>query len=141
MGHFFPLFSNPVFGQFGVSQLTCRISGGSIAHLWRSMSQPMPSMSQPISSMSQPMCVGSVIIVSLRLYVSIIANVYRYHCVGDNIIAIVYRYHCDCISLSLRMYIAIIALVITSLRLYIVIIALMIHNVVTQHHAQHANTW
>ena len=110
LGHFFPLFSNPVFGQFGVSQLTCRISGGSIAHLWRSMSQPMPSMSQPISSMSQPMCVGSVIIVSLRLYVSIIANVYRYHCVGDNIIAIVYRYHCDCISLSLRMYIVVIAL-------------------------------
>jgi hypothetical protein len=97
-----------------VSQLTCRISGGSIAHLWR-------SMSQPISSMSQPMCVGSVIMLSLRLYVSVIANVCHTHCVGDNIIAIV----CRCIALvitSLRIYVV-------ALRMYIVVIALMIHIV------------
>ena len=70
-------------------------------------------------SMSQPMCVGSVIMLSLRLYVSVIANVCHTHCVGDNIIAnvcrciaIVCHSHCECISLSLRMYIVVIALMI-----------------------------
>jgi len=67
------------------------------------------SMAQPMPSMSQPMCVGSVIMLSLRLYVSVIANLCHTHCVGDNIIAIVCRCiaivchtHCECISLSLR---------------------------------------
>ena len=92
---FFPPRFWDSLGQFGVSQLTCRISGGSMTHLCR-------SMSQPISSMSQPMCVGSVIMLSLRLYVSVIANVCHTHCVGDNIIAIVCHTHCECISLSLR---------------------------------------
>ena len=93
-------------------------------------------------SMSQPMCVGSVIMLSLRLYVSVIANVCHTHCVGDNIIANV----CRCIALvitSLRLYVTLIANVYRchcdcmshSLRMYIVVIALMIHNVATQHHA------
>ena len=80
-------------------------------------------------SMSQPMCVGSVIMLSLRLYVSVIANVCHTHCVGDNIIANL----CRCIALvitSLRLYVTLIAnvcrciaLVITSLRLYVTLIA------------------
>ena len=66
-------------------------------------------------SMSQPMCVGSVIMLSLRLYVSVIANVCHTHCVGDNIIANL----CRCIALvitSLRLYVV-------ALRLYVTVIA------------------
>ena len=129
LGPFFGPRDSAVFGIYGVSHRACRISGGRISDLWRSMSQPM-------SSMSQPMCVGSVIMLSLRLYVSVIANVCHTHCVGDNIIANV----CRCIALvitSLRLYVTLIANVYRchcdcmshSLRMYIVVIALMIHNV------------
>ena len=91
-------------------------------------------------SMSQPMCVGSVIMLSLRLYVSVIANVCHTHCVGDNIIANL----CRCIALvitSLRLYVTLIANVYRchcvddTHRCVGYIIALVIHNVATQHHA------
>ena len=94
LGPFFGPRDSAIFEIYGVSHHACRISGGRMLDLCRSMSQPM--------------CVGSVIMLSLRLYVSVIANVCHTHCVGDNIIANV----CRCI-----------ALVITSLRLYVTLIA------------------
>ena len=68
-----------------LGQSGCRLK---MSHFWRIFGAAMRFF-------SKAMCVGSVIMLSLRLYVSVIANVCHTHCVGDT-------QRCECISLSLR---------------------------------------